>query len=78
MKKRDVIREIETIAGCKWQVAKAIHALAELPAGSVRMIGPRVRGGRSPMAQENAAALVDVARKRIAAADEGETSEPGR
>ncbi len=71
IRKRDVIEEIETLTGFKWQAAKAIHDLADKPPGTVQKIGPSKRGAKAPMTQENAAKIVEAALTRIKLVDEG-------
>lgn len=67
-----VIREVMSIVGCKYQVAKNIVKLSAQPIGEVRKIGPNRKGAKKPMHQHEAKAVVDAARERIALVDEGD------
>ena len=77
MRKEDIIREVESmIPHGGYQIAKSIVRLAEAPDGTCKMIGPsgaRRRHRRKIWHTNEARRLVEQAKARIAAADEGES-----
>ena len=79
MRKEDIIREVQTmIPRGGYQIAKSIVNLAEQPDGVCKMIGPsgaraRRNGHRKIWHVNEARRLVEQAKARIGAADEGES-----
>ena len=72
-----VIREIMTMRGCGYQIAKRIVLLSKEPPETFRMVGPggataRLFGQRRPMSQSEAARIVQAAQAHIALVDEGD------
>jgi hypothetical protein len=77
MNKDDVIREVMSMRGVGYQIAKAILKLSEAPPETFRSIGPtgsfaRMFGHRRPMSQSEALRYVLAAKERIALVDEGD------
>lgn len=70
MGKKDLIAEVQSLLGIKWQKAKKIVKLAEEPPGTVRRINTSTP--REYMSQSVAAKHVADARARIALVDEGD------
>ncbi len=76
MTRDDIIREVMSMRGVGYQVAKSILKLSEMPAETFKQVGPsgayaREFGRRRPMSQGEALRLVTAARNRIALVDEG-------
>ncbi|MCW2751753.1 MAG: hypothetical protein JWR83_2863 [Aeromicrobium sp.] len=71
MRNEDVIRELMSIHGVGYQVAKSIFRLASAPDGTFKKIGPNRRHMKRPMCQAEAHRLVTQARTRIELVDEG-------
>ncbi len=82
MKKEDIIREVETMIGGLgfrggYRVAKLIVKLSEAADGTWRSIGGKGRRAQKrQMVSAEAKRLVDEAKRRIQAADEGEEPLP--
>ena len=70
MKKRDLIEEVMSLVPCKWQKAKTIVRLSEMPPGTCKSIrGLGIAGRPLIMTQREAHTLVEQARTRIALVD---------
>ena len=69
MKRDDVIREVMSMRGCGYQVAKSILKLSEKSPAVTQKIGSGEM--RRPMTQREAERIIVAAKQRIELVDEG-------